>query len=50
VWERYRPVARGARGLIVRGRVENAEGVVNVIADRITALQLAAEAPSRDFH
>jgi error-prone DNA polymerase len=50
VWARYRQVARTANGMLVRGRVENVEGVVNVIADRITALPLAAESRSRDFH
>jgi error-prone DNA polymerase len=50
VWARYRQVARTAPGMLVRGRVENAEGVVNVIADRISPLPLAAASRSRDFH
>lgn len=49
VWTRFRAAARGSSGLLIRGRVENAEGVVNVIADRIMPLALAADAPSRDF-
>lgn len=49
VWARYRRVARNAPGMLVRGRVENSEGVVNVIADRISALPLVAETQSRDF-
>ncbi|MDQ1746347.1 MAG: error-prone polymerase [Frankiaceae bacterium] len=49
VWQRYRRVARGSAGLLIRGRVENVEGVVNVVADRIEALPLLHAAPSRDF-
>jgi error-prone DNA polymerase len=50
VWARYRRVARTAPGLLIRGRVENAEGVVNVIADKIEALVLRGPSRSRDFH
>lgn len=39
-WMRYRAVARGAPALIVRGRLERAEGVVNVVAEKITELHL----------
>jgi len=49
VWQRYRRVARGSPGLLIRGRVENADGVVNVIADRIEALPLLHPTRSRDF-
>jgi error-prone DNA polymerase len=50
VWRRYRRVATGARGLLVRGRLESAEGVANVVADRIEPLTVEAAVPSRDFH
>jgi error-prone DNA polymerase len=50
VWRRYRRVALGAPGLLVRGRVETADGVCNVVADRLDPLSLAAAVPSRDFH
>ena len=50
VWRRYRRVAMGAAGLLIRGRLENAEGVANVVADRIEPLTLAAASASRDFH
>jgi error-prone DNA polymerase len=50
VWRRYRRVALGAPGLLVRGRLESADGVANVVADRIAPLTLAAATPSRDFH
>jgi len=49
VWARYRQVARTSPGLLIRGRVENSSGVVNVIADRIEPLPLVAETHSRDF-
>ncbi|HEV7888318.1 MAG TPA: error-prone DNA polymerase, partial [Acidimicrobiales bacterium] len=50
VWARYRRVARSAPALVIKGRLERAEGVVNVIADRIEALPLSlSSGRSRDF-
>jgi error-prone DNA polymerase len=49
VWTRYRRVARSAPALLVRGRLERAEGVINVIADQLRPLPLAATTRSRDF-
>ncbi len=48
-WARYRRVVRSAPALLVRGRLERAEGVVNVVAEKIEALPLAAPTRSRDF-
>ncbi|MFM7537298.1 MAG: error-prone DNA polymerase [Acidimicrobiales bacterium] len=48
-WARFRSVARGAPALVVRGRLEVVEGVVNVIAEHLAPLPLAATTPSRDF-
>jgi len=48
-WARYRRVARSASALLVRGRVEKNEGVINIVADRIEALSLALAVKSRDF-
>jgi error-prone DNA polymerase len=51
-WMHHRSVARGAAALVVRGRVESAEGVVNVVAERLVPLNVADGAvvlPSRDF-
>jgi len=49
-WTRYRQVARTAPALLVRGRLERAEGVTNVIADKLEPLPLTAGLPSsRDF-
>jgi len=48
-WLRHRRVAGGAAALLVHGRLERSEGVVNVIAERLEPLQVAASVPSRDF-
>ena len=49
VWARYRRIARSAAALVVRGRLERADGVVNVIAERLERLPLALKKTSRDF-
>jgi error-prone DNA polymerase len=50
VWARYRVVARTSPALVVHGRLERAEGVVNLVATRIEALDLQfATGRSRDF-
>ena len=53
-WARYRRVARSEPALVIRGTVEKVEGVINLLAERIEPLRLAAAtagAPirSRDF-
>jgi error-prone DNA polymerase len=48
-WARYRRVARGAPALLIRGRLEKAEGVVNVVAEHIELLTVAGDVRSRDF-
>ncbi|MEZ5144884.1 MAG: OB-fold nucleic acid binding domain-containing protein, partial [Acidimicrobiales bacterium] len=48
-WARYRTVARGAPALLVRGRLEQAEGVVNIVAEKLEALPVPASTASRDF-
>ncbi len=50
VWTRYRTVARTSPALVVHGRLERAEGVVNLVATRLEALDLQLETGrSRDF-
>jgi error-prone DNA polymerase len=50
VWAAHRRVARSAAALLIRGRLERAEGVTNLIAESIEALSLAMEpGRSRDF-
>jgi error-prone DNA polymerase len=48
-WQMHAAVARGASALIIRGRVERARGVTNLVADRLERLSLAAKTTSRDF-
>jgi error-prone DNA polymerase len=42
-------VARGAPALLVRGRTEKADGVINVVAERLEPLPLGVASRSRDF-
>jgi error-prone DNA polymerase len=49
VWARHRRVAQSAPALMVRGTLESSHGVVNVVAERIRPLPLAAPTASRDF-
>jgi error-prone DNA polymerase len=49
VWHRHRKVARQSGGLLVRGMLEHANGVVNVSAERIDKLDLGIHNRSRDF-
>lgn len=49
-WHHHRKVARTARALVVRGILDRGEeGVVNVHADRLEALDIVASVASRDF-
>ncbi len=48
-WARYRSIARSAPALLIRGRLERAEGVINIVADELTLLPVAASTASRDF-
>ena len=47
VYERFRPVVRGAPFLVARGRVERTGRVVNVRVDSVAPLALAPQAGSR---
>jgi error-prone DNA polymerase len=50
VWARYRQAARGAKVLVVSGRLERNEGAFNVVAEKLEELDLAvAIGRSRDF-
>jgi error-prone DNA polymerase len=48
-WARFRRLAREAPALLVRGRLERSEGVVNVVADHLEPLTVPATTGSRDF-
>jgi error-prone DNA polymerase len=49
IWQRHRRVARESGGLLIRGMLERADGVVNVAAERIDKLDLGLRTKSRDF-
>ncbi|MQA24974.1 MAG: DNA polymerase III subunit alpha [Micromonosporaceae bacterium] len=49
VWQRYRKVARTSPALVIRGKLERAEGVTNLLAERIEPLTLPVRSTSRDF-
>jgi error-prone DNA polymerase len=49
VWARYRRTAQSATAMVVRGRAESADGVVNVVAERIESLELAVATRARNF-
>lgn len=49
LWQRYRKVARMSTALLVRGRLENVAGVLNLVADRLDAISPPIAATSRDF-
>jgi error-prone DNA polymerase len=48
-WLRYRRVAREAPALMVRGRLEKMDGVVNIVAERLELLPVGSGLTSRDF-
>ncbi|HEX9683016.1 MAG TPA: error-prone DNA polymerase [Acidimicrobiales bacterium] len=48
-WARHRRVARDAPAVVISGRLEHGQGAMNVIAERITPLAVAASTSSRDF-
>ncbi|MEU4395886.1 error-prone DNA polymerase, partial [Kribbella sp. NPDC023855] len=48
-WNRHRKIARDSSALIIRGRLERANGVTNLIADRLERLPMTARTQSRDF-
>ena len=49
VWTHYRRIARTAAALLVWGRLEREQGVVNVIAERLDRLPMTVRKTSRDF-
>ncbi|MCS3878276.1 error-prone DNA polymerase [Gordonia amarae] len=49
LWSRYRDLAHSAPALLVRGKVQNAEGAVTVVADRLQRMDLRVGTRSRDW-
>ena len=48
-WRRYKSAARGAPALLIRGRIEKYEGVINVVAEKLEPLPVGQAPRSRDF-
>jgi error-prone DNA polymerase len=48
-WRRFRHAAINASALVVRGRIESAHGVVNIIAEHLSELNIVVGVSSRDF-
>jgi error-prone DNA polymerase len=49
-WARWKPVARFAPVLLIRGRLELGQGTVSLTAERVEALSVGTPVPaSRDF-
>ncbi|MEL6984767.1 MAG: OB-fold nucleic acid binding domain-containing protein, partial [Actinomycetota bacterium] len=48
-WTRYRYAARSSPALLIRGRVERQEAVVNIVAEKLEPLAVSAAPRSRDF-
>jgi error-prone DNA polymerase len=49
VWQKYRRAARTSAALLVRGRLEKSEGVLNLVADRLDTVIPPISPASRDF-
>ncbi|WP_020521709.1 error-prone DNA polymerase [Catelliglobosispora koreensis] len=49
LWQRHRKVALSSAALLIRGKLENVSGVINVAADKLTPLKIATRPSSRDF-
>ena len=48
-WVRYRTTVRSCPALLVRGRLQIAEGVINVLAEHAAALDMQVRSQSRNF-
>lgn len=49
VWKRFQAVARRSPALVIRGRIERADGATNLVAEHLSPLSLKVPAKSRDF-
>ncbi|MEY3396971.1 MAG: error-prone polymerase, partial [Actinomycetota bacterium] len=49
-WKRFRNVALNASALVIRGRIESVQGVVNIIAEHLSELKINVQGVgSRNF-
>lgn len=49
LWRRFRTVARSAAAMVVRGRLERADGATNLMAEHLAPLSLQIPSRSRDY-
>jgi error-prone DNA polymerase len=49
VWSRYRKVARNSSGMVIRGLVERNDGVVNLLADKLSTLESVSPGADEAF-
>jgi len=49
LWQRFRRTARTAKAMVVRGRLEKADGATNLVAEHLSPLSLKVRSRSRDF-
>jgi error-prone DNA polymerase len=49
VWRAHRRVAISAKAMVITGKLERVEGVINIVAQRLDNLDLALATTSRDF-
>ena len=49
LWTRFRSVARTAAAMVVRGRLERADGATNLMAEHLAPLSLQIPTSSRDY-
>ncbi|MDN4474236.1 error-prone DNA polymerase [Demequina sp. SYSU T00192] len=49
VWKRFQAVARRSPALIIRGRIERADGATNLVAEHLSPMSLKVPSRSRDF-
>jgi error-prone DNA polymerase len=49
LWNKFRVVARTSKALVVRGRLERADGATNLVAEHLSPLSLKVRSSSRDF-
>jgi error-prone DNA polymerase len=48
-WKRFAKVARSASAMVIRGRLEISEGVINLVADHLETMSVPVGSRSRDF-
>lgn len=49
LWRRFRTVARSSAAMVVRGRLERADGATNLLAEHLAPLSLRVPSASRDY-